>query len=221
MMNYKNILSLVSLLVLSIFIISSPLLAQTAARDSSSQDKPLSALISAEDSAALETFFGKNLIIVYSVTGNTLDMANIIQSITKGDIYRIETEETYPSGEDLIPYAKKERDELRVPTLKGTPPSLEEYDYIFLGTPVWFHDIPPATLLFLSQTDFAGKKLIPFITAGGGPGDSIDSITKNAKNAKIVSSKLITRYAALPKNEIQVDIINWLKTIMNSDSPAN
>ncbi|MDR2460056.1 MAG: hypothetical protein LBE38_04625 [Deltaproteobacteria bacterium] len=178
-------------------------------------------VLTEEENAALTAFYGKNLIIFYSVTGNTQDLANIIQSFTKGDLYRIDTVETYPTGEDLIPYAKKERDELRVPTLKGDPPNLADYEYIFFGTPVWFHDIPPATLLFLGQTDFKGKKIIPFVTAGGGPGDSIATITANVRNGQVLNPKLLTRYTSLAKDEIQKDVAFWLSTIMNSASTGH
>jgi flavodoxin len=169
-----------------------------------------------EEKEALKKFFGKNLIIVYSVTGNTLHMAEAIQAVTGGEIFRIETVETYPLGKELIPYAKKERDELRVPTLRSSVPDFSSYDHIFFGTPVWFHDLPAATVLFLNAADFGGKKVIPFITAGGGPGDSLQSLSKTIKNAKLLQAKILTRYSNRSPEEIESEVATWLKSFDGS-----
>jgi flavodoxin len=163
--------------------------------------------------------FGKTVIIVYSVTGNSLNMAERIRARTGGDIVQLETEETYPVGENLIPYAKKERDELRKPTLKLPLPDISGYDTVFLGTPVWFHELPAAMSLFLDAMDFQGKPLVPFLTAGGGPGDSMDSLRSSAKNARVLEHKVITRYASRPAEDIDKEIDVWLATLRDGPQP--
>jgi flavodoxin len=209
-------LIITTVILITLFICVGPVLAQTATNPDSAAPANLVTLTD-DEKAEIATFFGKNLIIVYSVTGNTLNLAETIQGITKGDIYRIETEETYPQGEELIPYAKQERDELRKPTLKGNPPDFSSYDYIFLGTPVWFHNIATATQLFLENTDFNGKKVVPFITAGGGPGDSLETLTNSIKNAQLLEAKVLTRYSKLSQEEINSEVAKWLKAITLSD----
>jgi flavodoxin len=222
-MRKKTILALLAATLISLFFLvpfaaaqDSQPAAQPQATDTNAaveaEAVPAKAPLSSEEKEALAKFFGKNLIIVYSVTGNTLNMAETIKAVTGGEIYRIETVETYPSGKELIPYAKKERDELRNPTLKGSPPDFKEYDYIFFGTPVWFHDLPAATVLFLEKTDFGGKNVIPFLTAGGGPGDSLQSLTKAVKNAKLLQAKVLTRYGTHSAEEIQAEVATWLKS---------
>jgi flavodoxin len=165
--------------------------------------------------------FGDNLIVVYSVTGNTLNMAETIQKMTGGEILQIETEEVYPLGKDLIPYAKQERDELRLPTLKGETPDLGKYDCVFLGTPVWFHDVPPAVRLFLGEADFLGKPVIPFLTAGGGPGDTLATLTRLVKNGKLQRAKLLTRYSDRTPEEIDAEVGNWLVSLTADGSPSH
>jgi flavodoxin len=154
--------------------------------------------------------FGKTLIIVYSLTGNTLDMAERIRALTGGDISRIETVETYPSGDQLIPYAKKQRDESRKPYLKSPLPDPGPYQTVFMGTPVWFHDLPPAVTAFLESMDFQGKALAPFITAGGGPGEAMDALRSSARNARVLDAKVITRYQSRPAEDIDREISLWL-----------
>ncbi|MDR1080449.1 MAG: hypothetical protein LBQ79_05710 [Deltaproteobacteria bacterium] len=173
----------------------------------------------AETVPAVSRNLGKTLIIVYSVTGNTLDMAERIQARTGGDIVRIETVEPYPAGGNLIPYAKRERDELRWPELRRPLPDVGGYDTVFLGTPVWFHGLPPATVLFLEAMDFGGKPLAPFLTAGGGPGDSADALRNSARNARIMGHKVITRYASRPGEDIDKEIGLWLAALLAEPLP--
>ncbi|MDR1167241.1 MAG: hypothetical protein LBO66_15485 [Deltaproteobacteria bacterium] len=177
--------------------------------------------LAADDPAPVDVDspFGKNLVIVYSVTGNTLKMAEIIQGITHGDLYQIETVEEYPVGDKLIPFAKKMRDDNVLPTIKGTPPDVSGYDAIFLGTPVWFHDLPAPTQVFLENIDFQGKTVIPFVTAGGGPGDIMATLGEKIRNAKLLEAKIVTRFGIRPIDELEREIDAWLKTLAPAPAP--
>ncbi|MDR2351816.1 MAG: NAD(P)H-dependent oxidoreductase [Deltaproteobacteria bacterium] len=165
-----------------------------------------------------ENPFQNSLIIVYSVTGNTLKMAQIIQEKTGAELFVIETEETYPVGDQLIPYLKKLRDDKIIPKLKEFKLDISKYDYIFLGTPVWFHDIPAPTKVFLDQTDFAGKPVVPFVTAGGGPGEILTSLSEAIQNAEIKEAKIISRYAAKPQEDIINEVELWLESLNTSSN---
>ncbi|MDR2611554.1 MAG: NAD(P)H-dependent oxidoreductase [Deltaproteobacteria bacterium] len=168
---------------------------------------------------AEESGFGKALVIVYSVTGNTMNMAERIRARVGADIVRIETVESYPEGDQLIPYAKKERDELRKPTLKGPLPDVGPYDMIFIGSPVWFHGLPAATSLFLAAMDFQGKPLAPFLTAGGGPGEAMAALRGSARNARLLEHRVITRYSSRPDEDIDREIDSWLKILQGGPPP--
>jgi flavodoxin len=163
--------------------------------------------------APLSEHFGKTAVIVYSLTGNTLNMAEKIRQKTGGDILRIETVEIYPSGEQLIPYAKKQRDELGKPTLKTPLPDLSGYDTIFLGSPVWFHELPPAVALYLEAMDFGDRQLAPFLTCGGGPGEAMETLRKSVRNARMLEPRVITRFASRPAEDIDREIDSWLQSL--------
>ena len=70
------------------------------------------------------------------VKGNVQYMAEIIQETIGGDLFRIETEETYPGDHDpLVDQAAQEQDEQALPALSAHIENLDQYDTILLGYP--------------------------------------------------------------------------------------
>lgn len=45
--------------------------------------------------------------------------------------------------------------------------SVDKYDVIFLGFPIWWYVAPTIINTFLEQHDFSNKKIILFATSGG------------------------------------------------------
>ncbi|MBO4372025.1 MAG: hypothetical protein J5826_03750, partial [Bacteroidales bacterium] len=71
--------------------------------------------------------------------------------------------------------------------IKPLSKNIADYDVIFLGYPIWGGIYASPVVTFLKDTDFAGKKLVPFCTFGsGGLNTSVAELQKNAKNAKIL-----------------------------------
>lgn len=104
------------------------------------------------------------------VMGNLEYMALTIQQAVGGDLFRIETQESYPlDHEPLVDQAAEEQDENARPALATHIENLEQYDTILLGYPNWWGDMPQALYTFLEEYDFSGKTIIPF-TAHGGSG---------------------------------------------------
>ena len=116
------------------------------------------------------TFAGKKVLVAYySYSGNTQAVARQIAQATGGDLFAIETVQTYPERyNDLTAQAKREINAGFMPELKAQVPQMETYDVVFIGSPNWWGTYAPAVKTFLSQYDFGGKKLVPFFTHGGG-----------------------------------------------------
>lgn len=111
----------------------------------------------------------KVLIAYYSLSSNTKDVAEAILSKTGGDIFRIETVQSYPEEyRATTAQAKREINEGFRPELKGKIDNIAQYDIIFIGSPNWWGTIAPAVSSFLADYDLKGKTVIPFITHGGG-----------------------------------------------------
>lgn len=130
----------------------------------------------------------KILIAYFSWGGNTKAIAEKIQAQTGGDLFRIETETPYPKDYSETAYgvAKEQHDKGIMPKLKNNC-DLANYDIVFVGTPAWWYEMAPAVKTFLSENNFEGKTLIPFITHGGGGKYTIaKDVEKIAKRSKVL-----------------------------------
>ncbi|OCG20940.1 hypothetical protein A9G11_09610 [Gilliamella sp. wkB108] len=150
--------------------------------------------------------------------GNTQYMAMIIQAALKNtDIFRIETVTPYDTTDHakLIEQAKNELNNNYRPALKQIN-NLDQYDTILFGYPIWWADLPTPVYSFLSQNDFAGKKVIPFGTHGGsGFANTRTTIAKLQPNADFRGQNGLTIYRDRidnAKNEI-VDWVNQLSLV--------
>lgn len=104
------------------------------------------------------------------VVGNVEFIANTIQEETGGDIFAIETVQTYPGEHQaLLDFAAAEMRANARPALSTRISNLDDYDVIFLGYPIWNADLPMPVYTFLDTYDLSGKTVIPF-TAHGGSG---------------------------------------------------
>lgn len=139
----------------------------------------------------------KILIVYFSWSGNTKEIAAQIYKLTGGDIFEIQRTEKYPDSYDAVLYvAKQEIHSNSKPVIKNIPASIEEYDTIFLGFPNWCNTFPAPILTFLSEFDFSGKKIIPFCThGGGGIGKSVSNIINKCPNAEVLNAFSINGYA--------------------------
>ena len=108
------------------------------------------------------------VVINGKVLGNTQYVAQLIQEMTDGDIFRILPQKPYPTDHrTLVDLAREEQEQDTRPAIVGKIEAPEVYDTIFIGSPNWWGDMPMILYTFLEQYDFSGKTLIPFCTHGG------------------------------------------------------
>jgi len=142
--------------------------------------------------------------------GNTASAANIIKSLTNGDIFEIEPVNKY--SESYYPCTKEAKDELNRntrPELVTYLNSIEVYDNVILGYPNWWGTMPMPVFTFLEKYDFSGKTIIPFCThEGSGMGRSVKDIQKTCPQAHILKGLPIRGSDA--KNAGK-EIQEWLK----------
>ena len=109
-----------------------------------------------------------SLIVYYTHSANTRNIAEIINEEVEGTIFEIIPAEPYPQGyDDVVKQAKKEISAGYQPELTSDL-DVKPYDVIFVGTPNWWSTLAPPVAAFLQNHDFAGKTVVPFCTHGGG-----------------------------------------------------
>ena len=71
--------------------------------------------------------------------------------------------------------------------------SVEEYDVIYLGYPIWWGDVPHIILTFMDTYKLDGKTVIPFATSGGtGISESMNTLKKYNKNVNWIDGKRLS-----------------------------
>ncbi len=135
----------------------------------------------------------KAIVVYYSFgSGNTRRIAEKVRAALKADIAEIEVAVPYTGTNDQINrQSKREADSGYKPALKPLAAKLSEYDIIAIGSPTWWYTMAPAVLTFISENDFHGKTVIPFITNGGWPGHNMKDIKKGCAGAVFKAEKEI------------------------------
>lgn len=123
---------------------------------------------------------GNTLIVYYSATGNTEEVANMIADATGGDLFELELVEPY-TDDDLNYNDENSRvsqeyadESLRdVELVSTTVDGWDSYDTVFIGYPIWWGIAAWPVDSFVENNDFTGKTVIPFATsASSGLGES-------------------------------------------------
>ena len=142
---------------------------------------------------------GRNYVqgdIVSLTVGNTEVLAQKLQALTGGTLFRIATH-AYP--EDYTRCTEVAKQELRDnarPPVMGTPPDMAAFHAVLLGYPNWWGTMPMAVHTFLEQQDFTGKRIAPFCThEGSGLGRSVKDIAKLCPGATLLSGLAVPGHA--------------------------
>ena len=129
----------------------------------------------------------KILVAYYSLTGKTEKVAQAIADASGGQLYHIEIAKAYPTDtKERRKILEQEIEENYLPPLVSTSINPENYDIIFLGSPVWANHISQPVKSFLNQYNLSGKHVIPFVThSGGGKGQTFSDVASLCSNCVV------------------------------------
>ena len=130
----------------------------------------------------------KTLIVYYSYSNTTKNLAEDIAIITDGDIRELIPEKPYSfTYNGATKEARSEIERGYCPKLLSGNEPISNYEYIFIGSPNWFKTFAPPILSFLRSVDLDEKTIIPFCTHGGGGFGQIEiNISKECPNSKML-----------------------------------
>ena len=152
---------------------------------------------------------GSVLIAYFSWSGNTEQVAQLIQEATGGDLFEITPAVPYTDDYDeLLDIARQEQSDSARPELAAQVENWGRYDTVFVGYPNWWSDAPMVVYTFLESYDWTGKTLIPFNTsASGGFGRSLDNLAGSAAGATILEGLSFTERTL---GDAQSEVPAWL-----------
>lgn len=160
----------------------------------------------------------KTLVVYFSCTNTTENIANYIVDETGADIYEIEAAVAY-TAEDLAYYTggradKEQADASARPQIANLPENLNSYDTIFLGYPIWHGQAPKIIYTFLESYDFTGKTIIPFCTShSSGIGSSDTNLHPLASKANWINGR---RFAGGASKAVVSEWVNGLGIDLNN-----
>lgn len=139
------------------------------------------------------------LVAYFSAGGTTARAAKALAKAAGADLYEIRPAVPYTRA-DLNWMDRNSRSSVEMndrhfrPALANPkiPISIDKYDVIFLGFPIWWSAAPTIINTFLESGDFTGKTIILFATSGGsGLGQSAANLRPSAPGADIVNGKVL------------------------------
>lgn len=125
--------------------------------------------------------------IVDLPVGNTEVAAGILQRLTDGEMYRIDTVKAYPADyHATTEIAKREIRQNARPELVRPCANMADYNVIIVGYPNWWGTMPMAVWTFLETHELSGKTILPLCThEGSGLGHSCKDIQKLCPGATV------------------------------------
>ena len=172
----------------------------------------LIAYFSVPETDGVDAVAGASRVVVDgAVLGSNQYVAQLIQAEVGGDLFRIETEQTYPGEHDaLLEFAYNELAEGARPALAAQVEDLSRYDVVFLGYPNWNADLPMPLYTFLESVDLSDKTILPFTVHGGsGFSRTISTIQELQPGATVIEDGLsISRNSVA---EAQSAVAEWVQ----------
>ena len=141
--------------------------------------------------------------------GNAQFLAQMAQKVTSGDLFLIQTVDTYPSDyRETTNVASVEQRENARPELSAHVDNMEQYDIIVLIYPNWWGTLPQPLYTFLEDYDFSGKTILPLCThEGSRMGSSERAIAGICPDATLLDGLAIRGASAA---SAQSDVEAWI-----------
>ena len=167
-----------------------------------------------------EDYKGKRSLIIYfsradenySVgfinKGNTEVIAEYIRDLTGADMFKIEPAKPYAKDYDTCINEAKERQASHNASIKENIPDISSYEVIYIGSPVYWGDMPEELVTALKNVDFTGKVIRPFVTHEGSGLANIPSQIKEVCKGAEVMNGLAIRGSAVGSSKNKVE--EWL-----------
>jgi flavodoxin len=142
--------------------------------------------------------------------GNTEVLARMIAELTDCTVHRIDATDPYPASYDAtVDRNVREQNADARPAIADPLASIEQYDTVLLGSPIWNVRPPMIMTTFTENHDFTGKTVHPFVTyAVSGLGSTERDYTASCPGAQIapglaVQGEEVTQH--------RTDVEDWLR----------
>ncbi|MFV0343263.1 MAG: flavodoxin family protein [Anaerocolumna sp.] len=157
----------------------------------------------------------KTLIVFYSLKGDTKFLADVIATELESDVLELKPVKEIPKngikkfilGGKSVLFKEK-------PKLCNSMPDFNEYDTIFIGTPIWAGSYTPPIATFLSKTHLHNKRIALFAShAGGGAQKCFTKLQETYGDNSLIGTIEFTDPLKDDKDKVKTTIKRWLHEI--------
>ena len=148
--------------------------------------------------------------------GNTEVLASMISKRIRCDVHRIQPADPYPDDyEETVERNVREQEAGARPAIANPLASIEPYDVVLLGSPIWNIRAPMIMSTFVNNFDFTGKSIYPFTTyAMSGLGTTVRDYAASCPGATVGEGHAVRGEEV---NDAGPAVNSWLRRI---GSPA-
>ena len=157
----------------------------------------------------------KTLVVYFSATGNTEQVANVIAETAGGELFELEPVEPY-TDDDLdwtddnsrVTSEHENPDQREIELVKTTVEDWQDVSVVYIGYPIWWSEAAWPVDSFVKANDFTGKTVIPFCTSSSsGLGESGKLLAEMAGTGEWQEG---TRFQSSASDE---DVQAWVKSL--------
>lgn len=131
---------------------------------------------------------GKTLVVYYSASGHTEDVAKVIADAAEADLFELEPVTPYTSddlnytnADSRVSKEHENEDQRKVELVSVAVDDWDSYETVLIGYPIWWGIAAWPVDSFVEENDFTGKTVIPFCTsASSGLGESGELLKEKA-----------------------------------------
>ncbi|MDE5539487.1 MAG: flavodoxin [Bacilli bacterium] len=142
-----------------------------------------------KDKKSIVIYFSRadeNYAVGYIDKGNTEVIAEYIRELINADMFKVEPKIPYAKYYDTCTIEAKERQASHNAPITHEIPDLTNYEVIYVGTPVYWGDMPEELVTALKDVDFSGKTIRPFTThEGSGLGNIPNQIKQVCRGGNV------------------------------------
>lgn len=107
------------------------------------------------------------LLVYFSQTGKTREIANLISRVTGCDVERIRPVIPYTGTAAAIRQQLLSQGNSINPKIEPPVHDITSYGTVILGMPVWENDIPAPVRTYIGDIDWRGIRVHPYFSSGG------------------------------------------------------
>ncbi len=161
----------------------------------------------------------KKIVIFYSLEGNTTFVAKAISEAIDADILELKPKKDLNPKSFLRFFWGGMQVVFKIkPALMEFDKNIDNYDILFIGTPVWAANFTPSFRSLFSKVNIKNKKIALFCCYGDNEGKTFKSLKKQLTGNVFLGEigfKDIIKQNEAKKKEILKEISDWAKQIVS------